>query len=188
MQGLTASAAPTSVTAVPGERSAVVSWQAPENAGSFAITHYQVTSTPGGRSCLSTTPTCVIDGLTADVPYTFTVRALNGAGWGAWSEPSPALAWPEEEPTSILVTGGRTTGRYIEFTGSVTGTMPGSLRPMITFHGRTTPVMGRVVVPAPDGTFTWSRRLARAATITFIAGDVTSSPIEVASTGREQRR
>lgn len=181
-------AAPTTVTAVAGERSAVVSWKAPESAGSFAITHYQAMSTPGGRSCLSTTPTCVIDGLTPDLPYTFTVRALNGAGWGAWSEPSEALTWPEEEPTSIIVTGGRTTGRYIEFTGTITGTMPDSLRPMITFQGRTTPIMGRVVVPAPDGTFTWSRRLARAATIAFIAGEVSSSPIEIASMGRGQRR
>ena len=81
-------APPTSVTAVAGDRSAVVTWQTPENAGSFAITHYQVISTPGSHTCLTTTTTCVVDDLEPGVAYTFTVRGLNGVGRSSGSSTS----------------------------------------------------------------------------------------------------
>ncbi len=181
-------APPTSVTAVAGDRSAVVTWQAPENAGSFVITHYQVISTPGSHTCLTTTTTCVVDDLEPGVDYTFTVRGLNGAGWGAASTPSAQLIWPDEQATSILVTGGRTVGRLVAFTGTIGGPMPGSVRPMIALDGEGSPRMGRVVIPAEDGTFTWSRRLSRGATIWFIADEATSTPIEIAATRRASRR
>lgn len=181
-------AAPTSVTAVAGDRSAVVTWQEPVDAGSFSITRYQVTAEPGRHTCLTTTTTCVIDGLTPAIGYTFTVRALNGAGWGSASEPSAALVWPDEKPASILVTGGRTTGNRIAFTGTITGSQQTEVQPMMTFAGERSPRMGRLVSPAEDGTFTWGRRLSRAATIWFIAGDATSTPVEIAATRRASRR
>jgi hypothetical protein len=108
--------------------------------------------------------------------------------WGAASTPSAELIWPDEQATSILVTGGRTVGRVVAFTGTIGGPMPESVRPMIAFDGERSPRMGRVVVPAEDGTFTWSRRLSRGATIWFIAGEATSTPIEIAAARRASRR
>lgn len=182
---------PTAVTATAGDRSAVVTWQEPTDAGSFSITHYQVVSEPGRHTCLTTTTTCVIDGLTSEIGYTFTVRALNGAGWGATSEPSAALVWPDEQTTSILVTGGRTTGNRIAFTGTLTGmpsdSPPPTIRPMMTFTGERSPTMGRAVAPTEDGSFTWGRRLSRAATIWFVAGETSSTPITVDAIRRGPR-
>lgn len=82
--------APLNVTADAGDASAVVSWQAPASAGSFPVTNYQVVVSPGGRSCLAVAPTlsCTITGLSNGTEYTASVRALNGAGWGAFSSAS----------------------------------------------------------------------------------------------------
>lgn len=84
---------PLRVTAIGGDASAAVSWSAPASSGSFPITWYQALSSPGGHSCLvsAQTTTCEVTGLTNGTAYTFEVRALNGAGWGWWSEPSDAV-------------------------------------------------------------------------------------------------
>lgn len=96
--------APTRATAIPGNGLALVSWLPPANAGSFPVTSYQVTASPGGRSCLTNATSCIITGLVNGTSYTFTVSALNGAGWGApattgavtpSSGPTPA---PEPQP------------------------------------------------------------------------------------------
>ncbi|MDA8379562.1 MAG: fibronectin type III domain-containing protein, partial [Actinomycetota bacterium] len=44
-----APAAPTNVTAIAGEGSATVRWQAPASTGSSPIASYAVTAIPGGR-------------------------------------------------------------------------------------------------------------------------------------------
>ena len=85
--------APRDVTAVAGDRSAVVSWREPVSSGSFPVSTYKATASPGGQSCLVVAPTltCGVTGLANGTPYTFTVEALNGAGWSAKGGPSNAV-------------------------------------------------------------------------------------------------
>jgi hypothetical protein len=80
--------APRDVTAVGGDRSAVVSWREPETSGSFPVSNYKVTATPGGASCLTALLSCTVSGLTNGTAYTFRVEALNGAGWSPASSAS----------------------------------------------------------------------------------------------------
>lgn len=98
---------PRDVRAVPGDRSVVVSWAAPSSAGSFPVSTYVATATPGGQSCLVAAPalTCTVTGLANGSPYTFTVQALNGAGWSPASAPSsvvrPGGDTPAPEPQPL---------------------------------------------------------------------------------------
>lgn len=83
-------AAPTSVSAVAGIESAEVTWTAPTDSGSSAISRYIVTGSPGGDTC--STPadstTCLVDDLNPDIPVTFTVVAVNASGTSVPSKPS----------------------------------------------------------------------------------------------------
>lgn len=81
---VTPPSAPREVSGFPGDRQVVVSWRPPASAGSFPVTNYRVTATPGGAGCLVSAPTlsCTVTGLTNGTAYTFAVQALNGAGWG----------------------------------------------------------------------------------------------------------
>jgi hypothetical protein len=72
---------PTGIAAVAGNASATVSWLAPPDNGS-PIARYTVTSSPGSRTCQTTTTSCAVSGLTNGIPYTFTVTATNGVGQG----------------------------------------------------------------------------------------------------------
>ncbi|WP_141843443.1 glycoside hydrolase domain-containing protein [Humibacillus xanthopallidus] len=81
--------APTSVSAVPGDKRATVRWRAPSDNGS-PITAYTVTASPGGASVTvaGTATSAVVTGLTNGTAYTFTVTARNGVGTGPASAPS----------------------------------------------------------------------------------------------------
>ena len=84
--------APTTVTATAVDSSsATISWVAPASNGGSAITKYTATA-GAGNSCESTTTSCVISGLAAGTPYTFTVLATNAIGNSAASSPSAQLS------------------------------------------------------------------------------------------------
>jgi hypothetical protein len=70
--------APTSVSAVAGEAAATISWSTDPSGNS--PTGFVATSNPGGQTCSTTEPQCIVGGLTAGTPYTFTVRASNDSG------------------------------------------------------------------------------------------------------------
>ncbi|HYR13480.1 MAG TPA: peptidoglycan DD-metalloendopeptidase family protein, partial [Mycobacterium sp.] len=72
--------APTSVAAVAGNASAMVTWAAPSFNGGTAITNYTVTATPGSQtvSVNGSTTSAVVSGLTNGTSYTFAVTATNG--------------------------------------------------------------------------------------------------------------
>ncbi len=87
LSGCVADPPPIIGTATPGDRSAVVSWQAPVNAmvATYPITGYVVTpwigfvrQTPVVFNSTATTQT--VTGLTNGVTYTFTVVAINSLG------------------------------------------------------------------------------------------------------------
>jgi hypothetical protein len=84
--------APTSVSAVPYDSSAQVSWAAPAFDGGSAITRYTVTSTPDGKICTTTGAlTCAVSGLTNGTGYTFVVTATNAFGTSPASGPSGSV-------------------------------------------------------------------------------------------------
>jgi hypothetical protein len=87
---------PTNVQGSPGDSTVSVTWTAPTSDGGASVTAYQVTASPGDRSCLSTTPSCLVTGLTNDTDYTFDVTAVNAVGRSLPSSPSPQIM-----PTTI---------------------------------------------------------------------------------------
>lgn len=102
----TAPGAPTNVTAVGGNASALVSWDAPADGGS-PILYYTVTSDP------ATTPQQIdsggaFEGLTNGVEYTFIVVATNAVGDGPASDPSNAVtpATVPGAPTGVTAVAG----------------------------------------------------------------------------------
>ena len=91
--------APVSVIATPGNASATVSWAPPSSSGSYPVTNYQVTASPGGQSCLTSSTTCTISSLTNGTTYTFSVAAFSGAGWGASATSGPVTPSANPAPT-----------------------------------------------------------------------------------------
>ena len=93
----TAPGAPTSVTAVPGDGSATVSWVAPVSDGGEPITSYTATATDetasgnGGQHCTVTATSCTLTGLHNGDLYTFSVTASNQVGTGPASAASVAV-------------------------------------------------------------------------------------------------
>ncbi|MDQ0087591.1 hypothetical protein J2T12_000985 [Paenibacillus anaericanus] len=73
--------APTNVTAIAGNGTVTVNFDAPASDGGSAITGYTATSKPGGFTGTSTTASPItVTGLTNGTAYSFTVVATNSAG------------------------------------------------------------------------------------------------------------
>ncbi len=107
--------APTAATAVAGDALATVSWTAPTSDNGAGITRYTVTSTPGGKTCASTSTlpaspstTCEVTGLTNGTSYTFVVTATNvdGAGAASHSSNSVSPSTVPDAPTDASATAG----------------------------------------------------------------------------------
>lgn len=164
--------APREVTAVADDASASVAWKAPASPGSYAVTHYQVVSSPGSRVCLTNGLSCEVTGLSNGTPYTFTVKALTGAGWSPASDPSNAVTPVAAPRPTITITGSRE-GHRIAVTGATTGTaMGGLVTPWASRTGQAA-TAGKSVEVSIDGGFTWSRKASTRATwsVSFTAAD-----------------
>ena len=98
--------APTIIGAHAGIAQAVVMFKPSASDGGAAITHYTVTSIPGGLTATGTESPITINGLIGETSYTFKVTATNSAGTGAASALSTAVTpiGPPTPPTGILVT------------------------------------------------------------------------------------
>ncbi|MGZ6266939.1 MAG: fibronectin type III domain-containing protein, partial [Candidatus Limnocylindrales bacterium] len=129
---------PSAVTAVLGNRSALVSWTASAANGS-TVTAYTVTASDGIHTCGWTTGalSCTVGGLTNGTPYTFTVTATNGVGSGPASSVSNAVtpAAVPDKPTNVVATRGDTSA-------SVAWTAPADNGSTITVY---------TVTSSPDG-------------------------------------
>jgi hypothetical protein len=156
--------APQDVSAVPGDGSGDVSWSAPLSSGSYPVSHYLATSTPGAHTCLVAAPalTCEVMGLSNGTAYTFTVKALTGAGWSAASSPSNAVVPRAPAKPTIVITGSRD-GDRIAVSGTTTGFgMGGELKPWIRPAGKAAFTQGVAnILVGVDGTFEWGRRAGK---------------------------
>ena len=174
------SSAPRDARAAAGDKKAEVSWRAPAQQGSFPVSSYQVTSSPGGRICLTSALSCTVSGLTNGTSYTFTVKALTGAGWSAASDPSNAVTPSRMPQPSILISGTRTK-RIAMVSGTTTGFGMGAiLTPWIRLSatggfqkGKTTALV------SAEGTFTWERgiRPGRPLSVYFTGDGVRSNTL-----------
>ncbi len=79
---------PTGVSASAGHQRVSVKWKAPASDGGSPVIDYRVTSSPGARTCVTSTLSCVVVGLTAGQAYIFRVVAVNESGQSAPSAPS----------------------------------------------------------------------------------------------------
>ena len=183
---------PLNVAGEPGDASATISWSSPASAGSFPVTNYQVVVSPGGSSCLVAVPalTCTVSGLTNDTDYTASVRALNGAGWGAFSVPSGVFTPTGPVVSTIVITGsrGEVRGRSgIVVTGATTGFgLGGLVRPWVRLPGQTTFTQGRASILVDEsGEFTWQRRVGKRVTVYVETpdGSVRSNRITIPRSG-----
>jgi hypothetical protein len=116
--GSTVPAAPTSLSAWPGNASTTLNWTAARSVSS-PVTSYQVTLSPGGRvvSFPGTAVTGVVTGLTNGVAYTFAVRAVNVLGTSsvATVKATPTAIPPQLTPAPV------STSHYVRnLTGTAT--------------------------------------------------------------------
>jgi hypothetical protein len=112
---LAAPNAPSAVTAIGGNGSALVSWSAPASDGGSPVTSYTVTPFIGATAQTPVTVTgnppatsTTVNGLTNGTAYTFTVKATNAVGTGTASTPSNGVTptGPPGAPTGVTATAG----------------------------------------------------------------------------------
>jgi hypothetical protein len=178
----TPASAPLNVMAIAGDGSATLSWSPPESAGSYAVSHYEVTSSPGGRTCLVAAPalSCAVEGLSNGTAYTFTVKALTGAGWSTASDPSTAVT-PRAKPRPTLVIAGSRDGGRIAVSGSTTGMAMGGLVTPWTSRSLKDFISRAAILVSADGTFAWSRRASGSVVwrVYFTAEEARSNTITI---------
>lgn len=132
--------APTSLSAVPGDGRAALSWDASGTNGS-PVTGYTVTASPGGATTrvAGDATSTMFEGLTNGTAYTFTAVATNAVGDSvasvASNEVTPqsdsSLLAPLVAPTSVVATRGDTQA-------DVSWTKPTLSLPLVTTYDVTT--------------------------------------------------
>ncbi len=166
--------APEGVFASGGDRQVTVTWQAPASSGSFPVSSYQVEGSPSG-SCLipAAALRCEVTGLVNGQEYVFRVRALTGAGWGAWSEPVSTIPVPPQPgPSETIVISGSRDGRQVRVEGVTTGLVGAQVTPWFRFPGPGGYAPGSGVRTVDDqGEFTWQRRSGKKIYVYFRADD-----------------
>ena len=75
-----------------------VTWKAPLDATTLAVTSYKVVTRPGGKTCTTQATRCTIANLKRGVAYTFTVRAYRATTASGLSRPSSPVTIPLPPP------------------------------------------------------------------------------------------
>ena len=162
--------APGNVVATAGDQRANVSWSPPSSTGTYPVSTYQASASPGGQTCLTGTTSCTISGLTNGTAYTFTVMALTGAGWSVPSPPSNEVTPSAPVRVSITITGARS-GGLISVSGATVGLDLGGIVTPWTSKNGAAYISGREVLVSIAGTFDWSRKAnTRGAWRVYFAG------------------
>jgi hypothetical protein len=120
LRALLVPAAPTNVSATPGNEQAVLSWTAPTGVIAQApVTDYvvQYSSNSGSTwttfsDSTSTSTSATVTGLTNGTAYTFRVAAVNGVGTGAYSAASSSVM-PVSGLEVLVVAGGGGSGTSV---------------------------------------------------------------------------
>lgn len=176
--------APLNPEAMAATSSATVTWSPPMSVGSSAILMYEVRNDRDREGCLVRVPaeittgplTCTVTGLTNDVTYRFSVRALNAAGWGPWSTWSAAVT--PEASASIMITGSRQ-GRDAVVTGTTQGLDGEQVRAMVRFPGQTSFTAGSRRPVDDKGRFTWQRSTGKKVSVYFTHGQTASNHVSI---------
>lgn len=183
--------APTDVVATGKWKTVQVNWKAPSYTGSYPITNYLVTASPGGQVCITrlTDPDLTertFRSLTPGVQYTFTVQGLNGGGWGDRSAASNAAT-----PQDIRITShSRKKNNFFQGLGSTvkaSGLVPGftagtQMTPWLMWNnsGNWEKVTAGGPKVSADGNFSWQRKFSRkqnsqTLSVKFTIGDINES-------------
>ena len=143
----TAPGAPTGVagTTGPGAGEVSLTWTAPVDNGGTPITGYEVESSPatGGPtwtaagSVTGTGTSLLVTGLPNGSELIFQVRAMNGTGPSAWSDPSAAVTTLPGAPTGV---GGTSTPGSTSV--SLSWTAPVGVAPITGFEVQKSPAGG----------------------------------------------
>jgi len=171
--------APSNVRAVGGLRVVDVSWTAPRDAGTSPITNY-LAQASNGSVCIArlsdATPlTCRFTNLTPGQEYTYRVQALNSAGWGEFSTPSPAagpynlvLDVVDRSADGFFQGGGST----LAASGRTPGLKPGTeLIPQLRIgSGQWASDRGSIPKVDKNGRFSWSKKFGK---------DINNQPVSV---------
>ena len=164
--------APTSISVSAGDAQATISWSAPVTDGGSEITGYLVTAS-SGQTCATTSNSCVIDGLTNGVSYTFTVVSTNQVGDSDPSTPSsPATPTPPNFSVNFESNGGSTVSNLVFLRGARISEPAIPTRSGFTFAGWTL-VLGDASTKV---TFPYSPELDRNLTLYALWEAATTGP------------
>ncbi|MNO29393.1 Endo-1,4-beta-xylanase A precursor [compost metagenome] len=87
----TVPAAPVILSTTAGDGLVTITFAAPADNGGSSVTSYEITASPGGSVTTGSASPVTVTGLVNGTAYTFTVKAINGAGMSPGSAPSNAV-------------------------------------------------------------------------------------------------
>lgn len=183
---------PTDVVAIAGKNKITVSWKAPADLGSGAISNYLAQASPSGRVCITSSAdadplSCTFNLPATNTQYSFKVQALNIAGWGTESaasnsvSPYDVVVITAERPKVGLFQRLAGWGSTISMNGRAPGFAPGTVVTPQWKAGN-----GEWVIESRDGMkvgsdnqISWSKKLKSnlnrdPISVRFAVGDVTS--------------